>query len=132
MGTPARAIASVFSGGTTNFPKIVEVGVFNTTTTAVAVSLNRFTAAGSVGAGLTEVSHDGSAVVATGFAGHTADGTVGNEIVRASLGASIGSGVVWTFGAGGVLIPAGTANGIGVIIPTGTGQILDYYFVWDE
>jgi hypothetical protein len=30
------------------------------------------------------------------------------------------------------LISAGTANGVGIICPTGTGQILDYYFDWDE
>jgi hypothetical protein len=30
------------------------------------------------------------------------------------------------------VIQPGTANGVGIIIPTGTGQVLDYYFDWDE
>lgn len=132
VGTSARAVASVFSTAT-NGLSLREVGVFNTTTTAVAVALCRFTNATGVGAGLTEIDHDpAKLVLATGFAGHTADGAVGGNIYYASLGAAIGSGVIWTFGDSGILIPVGTANGIGVICPTGTGQILDYYYVWDE
>jgi hypothetical protein len=30
------------------------------------------------------------------------------------------------------VIPDGTANGIGVIVPTGTGQVLDYSISWLE
>lgn len=133
-GTSARAIASLFAIAS-RVGTLREVGVFNTTTTAVAVSLVRFTNATGVGAGLTEVLWDTegpSAPNCTGFAGHTADGAVGSAIRQASLGAAIGSGVIWTFGDAGIRIPAGTANGIGVICPTGTGQILDYYFDWDE
>jgi len=132
VGTTVRAIASVFATATDGF-NLREVGVFNTTTTAVAVALCRFTNATGVGAGLTEVDWDPAKLVkATGFAGHTADGAVGGNIRYAPLGAAIGSGVIWTFGDSGLLIPVGTANGIGIICPTGTGQILDYYFDWDE
>jgi hypothetical protein len=131
-GTSLRAIASVFSVAATGF-NLREVGVFNTTTTAVAVSLVRFTNATGVGAALTEVDFDAAKpAVCTGFAGHTADGAVGSPLRYASLGAAIGSGVIWTFGDSGILIPVGTANGIGIICPTGTGQILDYYYEWDE
>jgi hypothetical protein len=114
--------------------KIREVGVFNTTTTAVAVALCRFTNATGVGAGLTEVAYDeaGPANNATAFAGHTADGAVGSNIRYATLGAAAGSGVIWTFGDTGLIVAAGTANGIGVICPTGTGQICDLYFDFDE
>jgi hypothetical protein len=132
VGTSARAIASVFAIASKNF-KLREVGVFNTTSTAVAVSLVRFTAATNVGTGLTEVPWDeGVTANSTGFAGHTGDGTVGANIRYASLPAAVGGGVIWTFGDSGILVAAGTANGIGVICPTGTGQILDYYFDWDE
>ncbi len=115
-------------------PKIVEVGVFNTTTIAVAVALNRLTAAGTVGAAITETKHDGNgpAADATAANTHTVDAIASDEIVRASLGAAIGSGMVWTFGAGGLVIPAGTANGVGILLPTGTAQHLDFYIVWDE
>jgi hypothetical protein len=114
--------------------KVREVGVFNTTTTALAVALARFSATGTQGTGLTESKYDPASVAAsgTGFAGHTADATVGDTLAQASLGAAIGSGVIWTFGDTGIVIAAGTANGIGIIIPTGTGQICDYYCIWDE
>jgi hypothetical protein len=133
VGTSLRAIASVFAIASRTM-KLREVGVFNTTATAVAVSLVRFTNATGVGAGLTEVQWDeaGPATNGTGFAGHTADGAVGSAIRQASLPAAIGGGVIWTFGDTGILVAAGTANGIGIICPTGTGQILDYYFDWDE
>src|SRR3990172_3565393 len=133
VGTSARAIASLFavagSGG-----RIREVGVFNTTTTALAIALIRFTNATGVGAGLTEAEYDEDAPppLCTGFAGHTADGATGQVFKQASLGAAIGSGVIWTFGDSGLVIQPGTANGIGIIIPTGTGQICDYSIDWDE
>lgn len=133
VGTAARAIASLFaasgSGG-----RLREVGVSNTTTTAVAVALARFTAATNVGAGLTEAKHDPNSPAAamTGFAGHTGDGTAGDILAQTTLGAAAGAGIIWTFGDNGLVIPAGTANGVGILIPTGTGQICDYYFIWDE
>jgi len=131
-GTAVRAVASIFATAAVT-PRIYEVGVFNTTTTAVAVGLARFTNATGVGAGLTEVSLDDPVhvAVATGFAGHTADGAVSGLVRAAVLGAAIGSGVVWTFGGTGLTIPAGTANGVGITCPTGTGQICDYWIEWD-
>jgi len=132
-GTTLRAIASLFAIASRTM-KLREVGVFNTTSVAVAVSLVRFTNATGVGAGLTEVMYDeaGPAPNGTGFAGHTADGAVGSPLRQASLGAAIGSGVIWTFGDTGILVAAGTTNGIGIICPVGNGQILDYYYDWDE
>jgi len=132
-GTTLRAIASLFAIASRTM-KLREVGVFNTTSVAVAVSLVRFTNATGVGAGLTEVMYDeaGPAPNGTGFAGHTADGAVGSPLRQASLGAAIGSGVIWTFGDTGILVATGTTNGIGIICPVGNGQILDYYYDWDE
>jgi len=132
-GTTVRAIASVFSISTKG-GRMREVGVFNTTSSAVAVSLVRFTNATGVGAGLTEVSWDLDDGVpqCTAFAGHTADGAVGSPIRQATLGGVVGSGIIWTFGDSGFEIQSGTANGMGIICPTGTGQILDYYYDWEE
>jgi len=53
------------------------------------------------------------------------------------LGAAVGSGVIWTFGDDGLAITAAdavesTANGIGPVVATGTGQICQCYMVWDE
>lgn len=132
VGTTLRAMASLFATASVG-GKLREVGVFNTTAVALAVSLVRFTNATGVGAGLTEVDYDpANPAQLTGFAGHTADGAVGSPFRQASLGAAIGSGVIWTFGDSGILVPVGTANGIGIICPTGTGQICDYYFDWDD
>lgn len=132
-GTTLRAIASLFAVASRT-AKLREVGIFNTTSTAVAVAVVRFTNATGVGAGLTEVLYDEASPApnCTGFAGHTADGAVGSPIRYASLPAAVGGGVIWTFGDTGIIVAAGTANGVGIICPVGTGQILDYYFDWDE
>lgn len=133
-GTSLRAIASLY-GITSKGFRVREVGVWNTTATAVAVALVRFTATGTQGAALTTVAwdddKDGIRQI-TAFAGHTADGTVGSPIRQASLAGIIGSGVIWTFGDIGFEIKAGTTNGVGIICPTGTGQILDFYYDWEE
>lgn len=132
VGTTLRAGASVFATAAQGI-KIREVGVINTTSTAFVAGLCRFTNATGVGAGLTEVDYDpASPAIGTGFAGHTADGAVGATFRQASIGAAVGAGVVWTFGDSGILVPVGTANGVGIICPTGTGQIFDYWIDWDE
>lgn len=132
-GTSARAHMSLFavagSGAT-----LREVGVCNTTTTAFATGLIRFTNATNVGAGQTEGEYDENMPppLSTVFAGHTGDGGTGQVLRQWSIGAAIGSGVIWTFGDRGLTIALGTANGIGPHVPTGTGQIGDDYFDWDE
>jgi hypothetical protein len=134
VGTTARAMMSIFSSASGNF-RLVEVSVTNTTATATAIALARFTAATNAGTGQTEGEYDNDGVppLATVFAGHTGDGTTGQILRQASVGAAIGAGIVWTFGNGGILVPSGTANGIGVIGVSGvTGQICDIDFTWDE
>lgn len=132
-GTNLLPLVSLYATATVR-PSIIEIDLFNSTAVAVVVALVRLTTAGTQGAGLTEDPDDEveHAAVATAFAGHTAGPTITAEKKRADLGAAIGSGVMWTWGAGGLVIPAGTANGIGIIIPTGTGQILDYAITWEE
>jgi len=125
-------MASLFATASVG-AKVREIGVTNTTAVALCVGVVRFTNATGVGAGLTEADYDqANPAIATGFAGHTADGAVGQVFRQASLGAAIGAGVVFTFGDSGLLIPVGTANGIGISCPTGTGQICDYWIDWDE
>lgn len=132
IGTAARAMASLFAIASVG-AKVREVGVFNTTAIALSVALVRFTNATGVGAGLTEADYDqANPAQCTGFAGHTADGAIGQVFRQASIGAAIGAGVIWTFGDSGLLIPVGTTNGIGIITPNGTGQLCDYYIDWDE
>jgi hypothetical protein len=134
-GSTTLAVGSVFAGANNEF-KLVEVGAFNTTATACSIALRRWTALGTQGAGLTEIPYnpDISAATATGYDTHTVTGTItGGEFARASLGAAIGSGVIWTFDRGAsIIIPKGTGNGIAIMVGTGTGQILDWYMIWDE
>lgn len=116
-------------------PRIVEFGLWNTTTSALVVALNRLTTTGTQGAGLTEDSDSmpEQSAVGTGFAGHTVAPTLGVEKKRASIGAAIGSGVIWTWtDQDPLVVPDGTTQGIGVLCPTGTGQILDYTISWLE
>ena len=118
-------------------PRLVEVGVFNTTTTACAVALRRVTAAGTSGSAQTAVyeSDSAQAALATPKDTWTVAPTFATGNLRvASLGAAVGSGLIWTFGgpAGGLIIPNTTGDGIVLSVLTGTGQICDVSFTWDE
>jgi hypothetical protein len=135
-GSTTLPIISLYSGGANNSPKIREIGISNTTTTAVALKLIRLTTAGTQGAGLTETAHSAvsAAAVATAFNTHSVAPTLGGDLgYNVTIGAAAGSGPIWTFGDDdGLEIPAGTGNGIGVLVATGTGQICDAYLVWTE
>ncbi len=111
-----------------------EVHVTNTTATATDMALRAFTATGTQGAAVTGVEYDPGSppVLGTPFTTHTVTPTItAGSYAVASLAAAIGGGVVWIFNEG-IVIPAGTANGVGVITQTGAGQICDLAFVWDE
>lgn len=125
---------SLFSGGSTNQPKVRRVSVVNTAATEVKLALVRATAAGSGGTGLGEIPYDGvSAAIATAVnTQQTTSPTVGTSLGTITLGAAKGSGWVWTFEDSGLVIPAGTGNGLIIICPSGTAQHIDFEFVWDE
>lgn len=138
-GSTTLPIISIYSGAAAT-GTIREIGVFNTTATAVELFLTRLTTTGTQGADLTEARHNmkkqtpACTVVGT----HTVAPTLGEDLgYRAVLGAAIGSGVIWTFGEDGLLVGAADAveavtNGIGVIVENGTGQVCQAYIVWDE
>src|SRR5262245_29339321 len=112
-----------------------ECGISNTTATAVAHALKILTSAGTQGGTLTEAKQDDNSVTSAcqGFNTHTAGTPIGSDLgYRAQLGAAVGSAFVWTFGDVGLRVPLTTANGIGVATENGTGQIIQFYFVWDE
>ena len=115
--------------------KLREIGITNTTAVAFDVKLVRLTTAGTQGAGLVEGKHDPDSVATscTAVSTHTVAPTLGDDLgYRASIGAAIGAGVIWTFGDQGLRIPVGTANGIGIIVENGTGQVAQVYFCFDE
>lgn len=133
-GSTTLPLISLYSSASVG-AKIREIGIFNTTSTAVDLKLVRLTTAGTQGSGLTEAKHDPDSAAAscTAFTTHTANPTLGDDLgYRASLGAAVGAGVIWTFGDQGVRVPTGTANGIGVVVEVGTGQACQAYVVWDE
>ena len=133
VGTSARAMMSIFAVAS-RAGYLREVAVFNTSSTALAIALARFTAATNVGAGQAEGKYSNLAAdpQCTVFAGHTGDGTVGQILRQATLGAFVGAGVIWTFADKGIEFGPGTAEGLGIIVPTGTGQTCDLYFDWEE
>jgi hypothetical protein len=125
---------SLYAAAAVNF-SILEIGISNSTAVACVVALCRLTTAGTQGAGLTEASlgQGGTAASATGFQSHTGTAPTLTDLgPRWNLGAAIGSGVIWTFQNGELEVNVGTANGIGVYCPVGTGQIVDVYFKWLE
>ena len=132
-GSVTNPIVSLYavagSGG-----RLMEVHLFNTTTTAVQLRLMRITTAGTKPAATADGEYDENSPPALmQFHGtHTSTGpTLGTEIKRVELGATIGSGIIWTFGAYGLVIPLGVGNAIGVV-PVGTGQACSANFVWEE
>jgi hypothetical protein len=134
-GSTTLPIISLY-GGTTVRPRIREIHLFNTTTTAVFLKVVRVTTTGTQGTALTEVSmiQEDPAAIATAFNTHSVAPTVTTgDIWRGSLGAAIGSGVILTFpDPGGLVIPPTANNGIAVIVSTGTGQAVDATIIWDE
>jgi hypothetical protein len=133
-GTAARPVMSLFGIAAVG-ARIVEIGIANTTTTSCQFRVARCTAAGTPGTALDEAKYDTTSASAscTAANSHSADATIDTGTVGgiAQLGAAIGAGWIWTYGDGGLRIPVGTANGIG-IVPVGTGQVLTAYIVWDE
>ena len=133
-GSTVLPIISLYSTAAVS-PVVREIGLTNTTSTAVALKLTYLTTAGTQGAGLTETKYRESAgaAVCTAFTTHTVAPTLGGDLgYRASLGAAVGAGVIWTFGEQGLTPPLGTGNGVGVIVENGTGQAVQAYIVWDE
>lgn len=133
-GSATLPMASLYASSTGGL-WVVEIAVTNTTVTALETSLKRLTTAGTQGTAqtVTYEENDGN-FTAKGDPRDThtvAPTLVAGEVRRNSIGASIGSGVIWSFGGRGLFVPSGTANGIGLMPMTGTGQVCDVYFSWD-
>lgn len=125
----------LFAGATSGKFWLLEVGIFNTTTTAVAAGLVVCSATGTQVDGLTEYQIDDASAPApseTAFKSQSSDSTAVATIRQASLGAAIGSGLVWTWGEKELELPEGTGNGVIINCPTGTAQHLDFYFKWHK
>lgn len=132
-GSTTLPIFSVYSPAGSGF-ELREAACFNTTTTAARERLQRLTTAGTPGAGQTEAKYDDDspAAAATAFTTHSVGPTLGDGLHVMPMGAAIGAGSILTFYDRGIECAAGTANGIGIIVASGTGQIADVHMVWDE
>lgn len=133
-GSTTLPLMSVYAAAGSGL-SLRQIGISNTTVTPVDLKLVRLTTAGTQGAGLTEAKHNpGSpAAACTAFTTHTVAPTLGDDFgYRWSFGGAIGSGVIETFGDTGLVVGAGVANGIGVVVENGSGVACQIFFVWDE
>lgn len=133
-GTSVRPILGLLATAAVQ-PRLREIGLFNTTATACVYELVQATG-GTPGATVTGYDHGlgGNARTPTVLAKQlwTADAnTVIKTGYRLSLGAVVGSGVVLTFGDLGLTCALGATILLG-LVPVGTGQVCEVYFVWDE
>jgi hypothetical protein len=134
-GSATLPATSIYSLGTGDI-WLVEVGLTSTTATAFELTLARLTTAGTQGAAVGTITYEeGSANLTAKWASvqaHSAGTPLGPEVRRVSIGASIGSGIIWTFGGRGLLVPSGTANGLGLISINGAFQVSDVYWSVDQ
>lgn len=122
-------------GGTTVIARIREIGVFNTSSTAVALKLCRVTTAGTPGATLTSqpgnMHPDTSLALLKNTYSSTAPTTVDLGF-RCILGAAVGSGFVWTFDDYDLTTLLAANSAVGCLVENGTGQALQVYVKWYE
>jgi hypothetical protein len=115
---------------------IREIGVFNTTSTAVALKLCRLTTAGTPGSTLTADKLDpADAVSNVALLKNTYSSTAPTTSdlgFRCVLGAAVGSGFVWTFEQDELCTLVAANAGIGILVENGTGQALQVYVKWTE
>ena len=133
-GSLTLPIASLYATAAVR-PRIVEIGCFNTTSTAVSIAIRRLSTTGTQGTAQTGVNQDDESqtAVAVPRDTHTVGPTISAGSLRiATLGGAVGAGVIWTFQEPGIVIPPGINNGVALIPWTGTGQICDISFTWIE
>ena len=123
-------------GGTGGRIRIVEIGVFNTTSTAVNLVLCRLSTAGTPGTAATSRLTDAAdAAAAVGSLKNTYSGTAPTTTelgIGFPLPAAVGAGLVLTFPDDTLTIPATANAGIGLIVESGTGQAVRVYVRWQE
>jgi hypothetical protein len=115
--------------------RIREIGVFNTTATAVALKLCRVSTAGTPGATLTATSMNIDPATSVGLLKNTYTSTAPTTTdlgFRCVLGAAVGSGFVWTFEDWDLTTLVAANAAVGILVENGTGQALQTYWKWYE
>jgi hypothetical protein len=123
-------------GGTGGRIRISEIGVFNTTATAVNLVLCRVSTAGTPGTAATSrLTDQGDAATAVGALRNTYTSTAPTTAelgIGFPLGAAIGSGLIMTFPDDALTISATANSAIGLLVESGTGQACRVWFRWYE
>lgn len=123
---------SIYSSASKGF-WLREIRVANTTVTAARYKLSRLSTRGTPGAALTESEYNaaGTDNEFEAFLAHSVGPTIGTDIAACPLQAAVGFTCIHKFddefaeGEKGIYVPPGTANGLGVVVASGTGQVLD-------
>lgn len=127
-------------GGTGAVIRVIEIGVWNTTTTAVGLQMVRLSTAGTPGTAATSrLLNQSDAQTPVGALRNTYTSTAPTTAdlgMKFALGASIGSGVVLNFNDYELSIATTASSAIGFVtdagVNTGTGQACYVYFRWIE
>ncbi len=134
-GSTTLPLFSIYSN-TTGRPFITELGVFNTTSTAVSLKLVRLSTTGTRGSAITsmgETQEDAAAAIGVVYQTHSVAPTItAGDLNLATLGAAVGSGVVWTWPDRTLTLSSSATAGLGLVVATGTGQAVDFYIRWGE
>lgn len=134
-GSTTLPIAALI-GSASGRIRIAEIGVFNTTATAVNLVLCRLTTAGTPGTAATSRLTDAAdAAAAVGTVRNTYTGTAPTTTelgIGFPLPGAIGAGIVLPFPDDTLTIPATAAAGIGLLVESGTGQACRVWFRWYE
>jgi hypothetical protein len=115
--------------------RILEIGVFNTTSTAVALKLVRLSTAGTPGTATTIDKldpADPTAPIGVARNTYSVTATMTDIGYRTILGAAVGSGFVWTFADFDFTTLVAANAGIGCLVENGTGQPIQWYVKWRE
>jgi hypothetical protein len=123
-------------GGTAARIRITEIGVFNTTTTAVNLVLCRLSTAGTPGAAATSRLTDAAdSQTAVGVLRNTYTGTAPTTTelgIGFPLGAAVGSGMILTFPDDVLTLDKVANSGIGFLVESGTVQVVRLWVQWKE
>ena len=133
-GSTTLPIFSIY-GSATGRSYINEIGIWNTTATAVALRLVRLNTTGTRGATITPSplsQEDLAPSVGICYNTHTVAPTLGVDLGFRAILASIGAGVIWTWPDRVLTITGGAASGIGIIVESGTGQPCSVYLEHGE
>jgi hypothetical protein len=130
-GSATLPVSSVYNTAGVG-ARIRELHVWNTTATAVTLAVARLSTAGTQGSSITARTTNSSSETPTitGWNTHTGGPTLTFIGFQFTLAGTIGAGVILPF-SDPLTAPLGTGNGIGLYVPTGTGQVVDFTWVCD-